>query len=201
VLKQASNTFAASDEINQLALSDDESMLAAVDDGGHVLLFSASSVALHRRIENAHVGGEPPVSLCVTGIAFLPMRKHEWVSCGTDCAWRYWKLLARSGAHTDARATRVCNAPPVTRAAGNDSARLINPPYANAIAAAADGRHVALALGDGRVVVDAVEANSSGAFTDAEVIFAHDAAVNAWYVCACGVRVARTHARVGCLFA
>lgn len=124
-------------EFNSLSLNDAETSLAVASDSGQVLVLKRKTLDEARRID-AHD------NLC-TAVAFVPGAGNELLSCGTDCVWRRQrcnngKLLERFSAE---------DLPPVH----SNPAQLINPAYAHALACSRDGRTYAVALGDGRLVV------------------------------------------------
>lgn len=94
-------------------------------------------------------------------------RAHQLIavfSAGTDCFWRRYQANGKLVREWDA------NKLPKKAATGN-SAQLVNPAYVHAVAPSLDGRTVAAALGDGRLVL----ANDG---TDLCVVEAHAAAAS-----------------------
>jgi hypothetical protein len=104
-------------------------------------------------------------NVCFEKISRLPLLTHHTVfSGGTDCFWRRYQVNGKLAREWDA------NTMPKKAATGN-SAQLVNPAYVHAVAPSADGKSVAVALGDGRLVF----ANDGN---DSCVVEAHSAAAS-----------------------
>jgi len=142
------------DELNEVSLNHDQTLISTSDDSGAVTILTTDDFVTLTQF--------PAQDDLCTSAKFVPKTPSELMSCGTDCRWRYWRVSrtqqARAAAAKGESATSVCAVAQLrewhaSEATATAAAQVINPPYAHHVAFDASGRSAAVALGDGRVAV------------------------------------------------
>lgn len=158
---------AAEDEVNSVALLDEERKLATADDTGSVKIFDSGSGELVRALHK-HEN-------IASAVMFRPTRTWQVISGGLDCRLVVTDWKGHRGEAVNIFEMSELQDPELSNSAS--SAGLgVNPPMIHCLAASTDGQYVAAGLESGSVELF----NGSGRhLLQSESLYGHSAGVSA----------------------
>ncbi|ESP04891.1 hypothetical protein LOTGIDRAFT_156130 [Lottia gigantea] len=128
-----------SEEINQIALSNQEEYLAACDDSGDVKIINLPEKKMYKTLRNIHS------NICAT-ISFRPNRPQDLVSGGMDGKLVHW-LYPNHKCLNEFNMRELLDTPE------DASAYMVNPPFIHHVACSPTGTYIACALQNGQILV------------------------------------------------
>jgi len=133
--KAAFSLSAHQDEVSEIAMDEQNGLVAAADDAGSVLVYDIRAKKILRRMENCHSN----ICSCVK---FRPGHRWQLVSGGLDGKVVHWSFNKIKALHT------VVLTPPQQQAQ-----QLVNPRFVYAMANSGMADDVVVGLGDGSVAL------------------------------------------------
>jgi len=142
------------EEINQIALSEDGRSLATCDDAGEAMIIDLEKGQLSHTLSRRHT------NIC-TSVVFRRGNPQEVITGGLDCMLVHWNTVRGKHLHQENLATEP------------KTAQMFNPPMVHGLSMDGEGRCVAAGLGDGSVAVF-----SLGVWSRTHILTGHTNAVS-----------------------